>query len=257
MTKAAKVNVTTNYRLFNLTNSNRPLDLPKHRKLKESMQRYGFLPSFPIVVSKDASGQWIIKDGQHRHAIAESLNLPVYWIEESIDFDVAVVNNGQKAWVVRDYAEKWANSGVKAYADLLEFSDRRGVCISLAASLLAGTVSFNNIKDKFHDGKFRIREWELADAVAIMYQNIVGMDARLKNNRLVEALVGVHRAEGFESARFSHNLAGCQEKLKPYATRDGYLEMLEDIYNHRKKVHFPLKVNAINAMRARNPTVDQ
>lgn len=50
----AKINQTTNYGLFAYTIVNRPLDLKKHRKLKASMQKYGFLASFPIVVVKDS-----------------------------------------------------------------------------------------------------------------------------------------------------------------------------------------------------------
>ena len=93
--------------------------------------------------------------------------------------------------------------------------------------------------------------------MAIVYQQIAGMDSRLKNSRLVEALVAVHRVADFDSKRFSSNLHQCQEKLKPYSTRDGYLEMLEDIYNFRKKILYPLKNNALNVMRSRNPTADK
>ena len=43
-----KIQVTKNYKMFAHSGENRPLDLTKHKKLKESMEKYGFLKSFDI-----------------------------------------------------------------------------------------------------------------------------------------------------------------------------------------------------------------
>src|SRR5262245_22388251 len=103
MTKRT-IQTTRNYRLFERhEGENRPLNLKKHKKLIESMKRYGFLACFPLVCVRDPDGRLVVKDGQHRLAIAEMLALPVYWIEEAVDFDVAVINCTSKIWALKDY----------------------------------------------------------------------------------------------------------------------------------------------------------
>lgn len=84
-----KVQVTKNYRLFVRSADNRDTDLKKHRKLIKSMKLYGFLSWFPIVCVRGEKGELIVKDGQHRLQIAESMGLPVYWTEAAEDFDIA------------------------------------------------------------------------------------------------------------------------------------------------------------------------
>lgn len=248
-----KVNVTSNYRLFHNVIENRDLELPKHRKLRLSMQEYGFLASFPIVCIRNAALQLEVRDGQHRLAIAETLGLPVYWIEETVDFDIAKVNSTQKPWTILDYAANFSKRGVKSYSDLIEFSEKHGIGISLSACLLTGSLTFGNFSDQFYRGDFRITELNLAHNVAILFSEFLRADKRLKSARLVEALVASARVNGFDSDRLAGNVSRCQSKLKPYSTRDAYLGMLEEVYNYHQPKLVPLKMNAIQAMRARNP----
>src|SRR5262245_51957840 len=103
------------------------------------MKKYGFLEVFPIVVYRNGSDHFVVKDGQHRLAVAESLGLTVYYVEDDTDFDVAKVNEATKIWVLRDYAQKFAANGVKPYQEGLEFAERHGLPIGTAFSLLSGT----------------------------------------------------------------------------------------------------------------------
>jgi len=116
-----KINVTKNYRMFGRSADNREVDLKKHRRLYESMRRYGFLPCYPIICPRDANKHLYVKEGQHRLAIAEELGLPVYWVETDVDFDVAVVNCTQKVWTPIDYAKKHAADNPD-YREGLDFS---------------------------------------------------------------------------------------------------------------------------------------
>jgi hypothetical protein len=151
MSKERKINVTKNYRLFSRSEENRPLDIDKHRKLEASMKLYGFLACFPIVCFRNADKALIVKDGQHRLALAESLGLPVFWVEEQTDFDVAKINCTSKVWTLRDYAEKFMQNGIKSYQEGLEFTDIHKLPLGTAFSLLGGTTSFGNIQAAFID----------------------------------------------------------------------------------------------------------
>lgn len=252
-TKAKKINITKNYRLFTRSDDNRPLDMRKHRKLEQSMKKYGFLSCFPIVCHRvgDAK-QLVVKDGQHRLALAETLSLPVHWIEEDVDFDIADVNNAARTWGIRDYAMKHAANGLTDYREGLEFCDIHGIPIGNAFALLHGTSSFGNIRDAFVSGEFRVRDREWADAVAGIYGPLCRMCPALKNARLLEACMSVCRVKEFDAKRLLHNAERCREKLVAYSTRDAYLQMLEDIYNFGRAKLVGLRSLATMVMRERS-----
>jgi hypothetical protein len=247
-----KVSATRNYRLFGRNDDNRPLNIKKHKKLEKSMKQYGFLACFPIVCVRDASKNLIVKDGQHRLAIAETLGLPVYWIEETVDFDVAIINCTAKTWVLRDYAQKWANGGRKSYQECIEFADIHNLPIGTAAALLAGTTSFGNIDADFTDGVFKVKDRKWADSVAAIYGPLTQMVPATKNARFIEACMAVCRVAEFDGERLVSNARRCRDKLAAYSTRDAYLQMLEDIYNFGRSRIFALKIEATKVMRERN-----
>lgn len=250
---SSKIQVTKNYRLFQIhSNENRPLDLKKHRKLSESMKLYGFLHCFPIVVAANEAGVKIVKDGQHRLAIAEELGLPIYWVEETVDFDVAVVNSTSKVWQLADYAKKHASNGIKSYEEGLEFASRHGLPIGPAFSLLAGTTGFSNCQSAFIDGTFKIKDRQWAESVAGIYGPLVMMSPDLKTARFIEACMAICRVEGFDAKRLLANCERCREKLVSYSTRDAFLDMLEELYNFGRKQLVGLKAAAIMALRDRN-----
>lgn len=249
-----KIQATKNYRLFGRSDENRPFDMKKHRRLMESMKLYGFLQEFPIVCVRDSKGNLVVKDGQHRLAIAESLGIAVFWIEASKDWDVAVVNSTAKPWVVRDYAEKHAANGLSQYAEGLAFADQHHLTIGVAFSLLSGTTSFGNAQRQFIEGTFKIKDRKWADDVASVYTALTGLspDRHFRNARLIEACMAVCRVPEFEPKRLIANAERCREKLVPYSNRESYLSMLEAVYNFGRTKLFGLKSAAEMAMRDRN-----
>lgn len=252
MSKAKKVEVTTNYRLFYRSVDNRPTDIKKHGKLVASMKKYGFLSCFPIVCFRNSKGQLIVKDGQHRLMIAEDLGLPVYWIEEEVDFDIAEINCAGRGWVLRDYALKFAAAGVSAYKEALEFAEQHGLPIGTTFAILAGTTSFSNVAPAFMSGEFRVKDKAWASSVAELYMPLTALSKAARNSRCLEACMAVCRVEGFDKKRLLHAAERCRDKLVSYSTKDAYLDVLEAIYNHCAKKLFPLKIGAMAAMRERN-----
>ena len=254
MSDSNEIRSTKDYRIFQRHSSeNRPVDIKKHKKLVNSMRQYGFLECFPVVVHKDKAGKLIVKDGQHRLAIAEMLGIPVAYVEESTDFDVAVVNSTSKAWMLRDYAQKhWAN-GLMDYSEGLAFADNYGLPVGTAFALLSGTTSFGNIQDAFVSGEWKVKDRQFADDVASIYAPLVKLSKKVRNARFVEACMAVCRVPGFSVERMVQNSARFRDKLVAYSTRDAYLEMMEDIYNRGRKELLGLKAAAIMEMRKRSP----
>lgn len=247
-----KIQVTKDYRLFERSSENRITNIKKHKKLVDSMKTYGFLPEFPIVVFKNGTGKWKVRDGQHRLMIAESQGLPVYWIEASQDWDVAKINCAAKGWVLRDYAEKFKANGNKHYAEGLEFADEHHLPVGTAFALLAGYTNFSNTQDAFVDGTFKIKDRSWADAVAAIYSPLVALASPVRNARFIEACMAVCRVKDFDANRLLRNVKRCREKLVAYSTRDAYLDMLEEIYNFGCHHLVGLKAAALMAMRDRS-----
>lgn len=248
------ISTTKNYRLFNISEENRPLDLQKHGRLKKVMKKYGFLAAFPVVCVRGKDRSLVVKDGQHRLAIAEELGLPVHYVVSDVDFDIAEINCTAKLWSVRDYAEKHAANGVEAYQVGLEFCDSYGLPVSLGFSLLAGQATFGNCTDAFRSGRFVIREHLWAHTVASVYTDIVGMSKELKGARFAEACMAVCRIDNFDTRRLVQGAKRCRDKLISYSTRDAYLDMLETIYNFGRQSPVALKFLALQAMKRRDPT---
>lgn len=239
------------YRMFCRSDDNRVLDLKKHRKLQESMKKYGFLQSFPIVCHRNGDKKLYVKDGQHRLTIAEALKLPVYFVEEDVDFNVAEINCTAKVWGLRDYAEKYAMANVASYQEGLEFTERYKIPLGAAFALLGGCTCFGPISSSFVSGNFKVKDREWANNAAGVYSQLIGLAPGIKSARLLEACMGVCRVPEFESKRLIQGAARCREKLVSYSTKDAYLAMLEEVYNFGRNKLFGLKSAALMVMRDR------
>lgn len=250
----SKIQATKNYRLFvRHHDENRPLTPEKRQRLKDSMKKYGFLKCYPIICFRDSDGKLIVKDGQHRLAIAEELGITVHWVLADTDFDVALVNATVKGWSKRDYAMKYAANGVKAYEEILDLHERHAISVTMAAQLLGGTATFQNISKSFHSGTFKIKDRKWAEAVASLYAQLGNISRQLKDGHFLSSLMACCRVKDFDSDRLLNGAQKCREKLVKYGSREGYMDMLEQIYNFNRSKLFGLKIAALMEMRSRNP----
>lgn len=249
------IKTTSNYSLFKLSRENRAVDLKKHRRLLRSMQKYGFIQDFPMVTTRDpADGLLEIREGQHRFTFAVQLGIPVHYVETNTEFDIAEINTTPKAWSTEDHARKHAANGLLQYQDGIDFAKEHGIALSLAFALLGGTTSFGNISEAFYDGRFAVKDRDWAEDVANVYTAVGRMSSnrQFKNVRFLEACMAVCRVPEFSADRLIRGASSCREKLIPYATKDAYLTMMEDLYNFRSRSLFGLKAAAVTAMRSRN-----
>jgi hypothetical protein len=250
--KAPKVQATNKYDLFYRSDDNRPLDLTRHKALSKSMETYGFLEDYPIGVYPDGKGKFVIKDGQHRHAIAASLGLPIYYIISSVDYDVAVVSSAAKGWRPIDYAERWAAAGKPDYTEAIEFVREYKIPLCTGFALLAGTTSFGNLQPAFTNGDYKVKDRAWAVKVASLHQGVSRINPKLRSANLLIAFMAVCRLPEFDSQRLLANAASAPDKLVGYSTLDQCLRMLEEVYNFRRTNRFPLEFKAREVMRARS-----
>lgn len=249
MAATKAINCTKNYGLFHNNDDNRPLSIERHSRLQESMQRYGFLACFPIVCVRDKRGDLIIKDGQHRLAIAAKLGLPVYWVEESGDFDVAVINSAAKVWTVHDYADRYFQLGMDAYGEVIRFHKEHDIPLTSSAALLAGATRYSSVAHEFITGNYAVTDRQWAVSVARVYSGASAHKRKIRTVRFLDACMAACRTPGFDQQRFLRSVAAHQDMIYPCATRDTALEMMEAVYNYRRSKTFPLKMEATRAMR--------
>lgn len=256
--KAPVIHSTRNYDLFVVTKENRPTQLSgaKRKKLFRSMQVYGFLPGYPIRC-KRVDGQTLLTDGQHRLHFARQLGLPVYYMVCEEDIDIAEVNDTQVPWCINDYAGRWAAMGNPHYIELIEFANNHRLPISLCVAMLGNQIHERNLLEQFKDGRFKIKSRDMADRVASLLAGLCVYNKKIKGRFLIAALFAVCLIEDFSDHRLLSGAKRQPELLMQYGSRDGYMTMLEYVYNFGRSSKYPLKINAENAIRRRNPAIKE
>jgi hypothetical protein len=252
MSESPRLRSTRNYAEFYPNPANRPVS-PKHlKKLRPSMLLYGWIPAFPMLVKETASGRMIL-DGEHRYTIAQELGLVVWYVATATDYDVPTINAGGLHWMPSDYAVSYAEQGVQAYRDAIEFAKAHALSIGDAAAMLAGTICFSNLKSEWFAGAYKITALDYANAVVRLYDAIRNIKREVADKSLRHAIMAVCRVPGFDSDRLLRKARQYPDALQKFATKDAALTMLETIYNHGRGEKVALRIEALAAMTRRNP----
>lgn len=254
----SRLQKTKDYSKFKFMKGQRPINMlsPECRALKSSMQEYGFLSAFPLMARPNGSaGSLVIVDGQHRFSIAKELGLDVYYVIDSTDIDVTKVNKAQRKWTAFDYAHRWAASGKKDYQELLDYHHAYNLPLTVSAGVLAGTIRFANISAKFYDGGFKITNEEMAIRYGETASAMAGLNKFAKNSNFLTALWACYFVDYFDPERLVSTLEKRPSLLSSCGDRDAFMQSIEEIYNFGKKTRAPLKFDADEAMRERNPSI--
>jgi len=251
-----KLQKTADYGRFKFMRGQRPIDTnsTECRVLVDSMCEYGFLPAYPIMVRREGK-HWVIVDGQHRFSVAKELGLEVYFVVDTTDVDVTKINKAQRKWRTIDYAHRWASDGRESYQTLIDYHIAYGVPITTAAAVLRGTIVFQNIRDDFYEGRFTVTNEDLAQEFFALFKSLYESSKTASNNSFLQALWACFFVEYFEPDRLSAQVSRRPEMLVNCGTRENFLLKIEEIYNHGRKARAPLKFDAEEAMRARNPAI--
>lgn len=252
-----KLQRSTDYKRFAYLTGNRPVDLnhSEARDLLDSMCEYGFLPAFPIMVRVNGSGKNEIVDGQHRFAIAKELGLPVYYVVDNSDVDISKINKAQRKWRPEDHCHKWASEGKEAYIELQEFHEQWQMPFTICAAMLGGTIRFANVSPKFYRGDFEIKERKLAHNLAQCYSRICECNKDFRNACYVKALWACFFVDYFDPDRLVDVAQKDPQLVRKCGDQGSALEIIEEMYNFRKRTRQPLKFDAEQVMRDRNPGV--
>ena len=252
----AKLQRTKNYAMFSLSKENRPINVvnlkPAHKRLRDSMKQYGFIPAFPIMV-RAVGGRHLIIDGQHRFTIARELGIEVYFVTVEQDVCVSEINQAQATWSTADFATRWANAGLPDYQQALHYAMKFQLPVALAFAILSGTSSTGNIEAAFRDGRYKIKDEVRAVRSFELNDRLVKANKSCKTQQLVICLWYCLHVDHFDAERLAAGAEKRPQMLQSGSNRrEAVLAMLENIYNFARRQQVPLKFDVEKAIKARN-----
>lgn len=241
---------TKNYGMFKFDSLNRAIRQDKLDRLYDAVQAKNLLHLFPIVTTRAL----IVIDGQHRLKTAEALDVPIYYIVSSqmkIE-DAAFVNTNTDNWRAVDYLEHWCKVGLPDYIGFRDFWEAHPfMSFSAVLSVLAyggnsyeGAGSSASLFQSFIGGKFKIANIAFATKVARMARDFSQWIRFWKETTFIRALTNLAAHEYYDHARMMMKMEYLSVRLVKCADVKGYLQVLEELYNHKvsasSKVHFSL-----------------
>lgn len=245
---------TTNYDRFINDPTNRTVSNTK--KLISSMEKYGYIPAYPIHVVPH-NGRFAIRDGGHRLEAARATGNPVYYVIcDKNNISIPEINDAARHWSTNDYVDSHIRSGKREYLILKKFAEDNQIGYRIAAQLLLGNQAADGgaFAQKLKDGTFKVIDYAYASRVASIIRALRPSIPMVNNVLFIAAISKVSRIKGFDVDRFIRNATRLHASFSTRATMDDYLDLIEMVYNdHTRNNRLPIKFLA-NEESARRKT---
>jgi len=235
------VNSTKDLGIFKTLKTNRPVN-PKHvERLVASIKANGMLLN-PILVNSD----YYIIDGQHRLAAAKKVGSWVYYIVAkgySMP-QVKALNLDSKNWSSEDFMHAYAEMGIESYIKLRDFRKAHPElpigCAKMLCSNKSGESNYvreksHNYKEVFNEGTWLAKDMDIANQWANDLKSIGALYPKYKRASFIGALITLFINTDFKTSEFIDKLKRQPTALVDCATRDQYRDLIEKIYNYRRR----------------------
>lgn len=247
---------TTNYGMFVAHENNRGLQPPKHKVLEESMRKHGFIPAFPVMTTELPNGKLKIVAGHHRHAIAQTLSLPVWYVVVENEVDIFELESSTaQQWDLEDFAIARAAAGNESAALAARLSRDTGINMGFMLAALAGENTTGNVSKRIKSGSYHgayVAETHVLLSYIKRLRDAIGDVAR--KTSFCWAISACMKTPGVNMEQLIHKIEINQSKLRPFSTRNDCLSVLEEIYNQKARERFSLRFCVLEEMRRRNAT---
>jgi hypothetical protein len=244
---------TKDYSKFVLCDFNRNVE--KKKFLRESMEKHGYIPAYPMHCIVGDKGLLQIKAGHHRFEVARELGIAVYYV---ISNDMATIHELEKSttrWTYRDYLESFAKCGNKDYQQVKWYHEETGIPIALCVSMLADqSAGSGNCNVKFKFGEFAVVTCEHIDLVADIVLHCKALGIKATDAIFVQALSRCVRVKEFSPEVFKTRATANSSMFKPCRSVQEQTVLFENVYNMKSKHEnkLPLVFLTNQAMAARN-----
>lgn len=231
---------TTDYSMFSFARGNREVnELHLNRLLKSISKHY----LFTIIIVNE---NFEVIDGQHRLACLKQLNLPVYFMiltGYGLD-EIQIFNLNSRNWNNADYLSGFIDKGKQDYIDYkrfrtkYKFGHRESIFMLTQSS--GREVSVDSVC--FNQGNFKIKDYTAACRMAESIYRVEPFFPSFKERGFVTALIHLLlNVPSFDMDKFISKCELSPILLKKCATRDQYIDMIEQLYNYRSQNKVSLK----------------
>lgn len=255
-TQAHQLFMSTDYARFDYHPTNRGKRYKE--ELRASMIKNGFIKGCAIHCVPGRGGRLQVLQGHHRFATAKELGIPFWYIVSDTTASIYELESVPGIqWRAADYVTGYAKDNREAYLRLLNYSASHGIAITVAASLMGGGAAgtFNNA-DALRAGEFEIRDPVHAERVASIVDYCRKAGVRFATSTpFVRAVDAALRVDQVDVTRLIKKLEKYGGDMARHATRDGYLDELENVYNYQARgERVPVKMLARQYMQSRQRT---
>lgn len=223
---------TVDYEKFSLIYCNRPVDEERVIKFqKEFREGRNYLKNFPINVTPE----FIITDGQHRHAAAKREKVRLFYIiDDKFEMkDAIAANTMVDKWTTTEYMESFAKREFPEYIKIYNFHlEQPWIKISTLPKLCStkgyGKLNFNN-------GHYEADRMDYAHKVAAMvnsFRPYIG-DKQADYNQFLQTMMNLAQNPNYNHKRMIEKMKQRGSLFQRCATVEQYLTMLTEIYNYR------------------------
>ena len=233
--KLCEVIETNNYEKFSYIGGNRPVRVNKahFKNLKDSIS-IKQIP-VPIVVNEN----YEICDGQNRFEACKKLKKPVFYIKiDGLGLeDVQRLNANTKNWDTDDFLDSFCAQGIPAYLEYRAHKEKYKFPHTSTQVILSGGwegKGGKNISQVFKDGNFEINDHKKAYKISDMIVEISKYFTGYKEQKFILAMLHLFKHDEYSHATFMRKLARQSARLTPQADKEGYLTVIEGIYNNKQ-----------------------
>jgi hypothetical protein len=236
-----KLEKTKDYTLFISNSEQRPVDDRHAKRIGESIDLFGFLPSKPLQCYRKGS-KLVLVDGHHRLAGARAVGADVYYVVEEKESQqtMAAENLLVKKWSAMDFIRLYASRGLSDYKELLRYQES-GIPLTMAASMLIGEgAGSSNAGPSISSGKFKIKTREVIDKLLSLFDQFEGRAPAIKSRPFISLFSKCIFTPEFDFEVFEHKLSLNPTMLDKTSNEDQMMRQIEDIYNWSSREKIPL-----------------
>lgn len=230
---------STDYSWFKFLGNNRKLSKRHINNLRDQFAEYGNITEISPILVNDKG---FIIDGQHRFALCQELNLPVFYNEVDSKKEITpAINSNQKRWAAVDYLNFFAPFK-KEYRLLSEFMQRNEISYSMAGPVLFPEKSANVIFAQLTKGTLEVSDrLEEGQKRMDIIHDMHDLTGEMPTERYARGLLRCMYMDNFEIERFLTKvkmmMAGpSRTSVRPRATAAAdVLRNIETIYNFKTR----------------------
>jgi hypothetical protein len=225
-----KIETTTDYSKFKSIGGNRNKNLMHINRLKKSMKQ-NYL--FTIIIVNE---RFEIIDGQHRFEVIKELGLPLNYVVctgYSLN-EVHLLNQTAKVWNADDYLNGYCNLGYEDYKTYKDFKTRYNLGHNECMAILLCAKSKGGI-DVFYAGNFKIKDYAKSCMIIEKICQIEPFYKGYKRRAFIFTMLTLLQNNNFDFNDFLQKLKQQPTALVDCTSVNNYLELIENIYNYRRR----------------------